>query len=72
MAIQSLVNRYKIHVKMKWRGRSDAAVNKADAAVNPNIRCNMRVRRPYECCAEEDVETARAWASANFPELLKL
>lgn len=72
VAIQALVNRYKIHVKMGWRAASDAAVNKADAAVNPNIHCNLRVRAPYVSCTQQDVERARAWAKQNFPELLRL
>jgi len=72
MSIQALVNRYKIHVKLSWRGRSDGAANKADAAVNPNIGCNVRVRPPYVSCAEQDVECAREWAEKNFPELLEL
>jgi len=72
MAIQTLVNRYKIHVKLNWKGHSDAAVNKADAAVNSSIRCHPRVRPPYMSCTEENVERARGWAKENFPELLEL
>ena len=72
MEIQTLVNRYKIHVKLSWKGHSDAAVNKADAAINPNIQCHPRVRPPYTSCTEEDVERARDWAKTNFPELLEL
>ena len=68
--IQRLVNLYKIHVKLHWHGLSDAAVNKADAMVNTNIRCGLRVRKPYNSCLQEDVDRARRWAQENFPELL--
>lgn len=44
--IQQLVNRFKLEVKTGWNGKSDAAVNKADAALNPNIHCDLRVREP--------------------------
>ncbi|MFH0963628.1 MAG: dihydrodipicolinate synthase family protein [Planctomycetota bacterium] len=72
MEIQVLVNRYKIHVKSAWRGQSDAAVNKADAALNPSIRTPLRVRSPYVSCTRKDLERARRWARKNFPELLEL
>ena len=72
MRIQALVNRYKICVKSTWHGQSDAAVNKADAALNPNTRCPLRVRSPYSACTRDDVDQARAWAMDHFPELLEL
>ena len=72
MEIQVLVNRFKLNVKLKWHGQSNAAVNKADAAINPNIHCNLRVRAPYDSCIPEDIELARDWARDNFPELLEL
>lgn len=72
MRLQGLVNRFKIEVKSTYRGASDAAVNKADAMVNPNIRCGLRVRGPYASCTADDVEHARAWAARHFPELLAL
>ncbi len=68
--VQGLVNRFKNEVKQCWAGQSDAAVNKADAALNPNIRCGLRVRAPYRSCTREDVDTARRWAEQHFPELL--
>lgn len=70
MRIQHLVNRFKIEVKSKYQGTSDAAANKADAMVNTNIRCGLRVRRPYAACSDNEVEQARAWAKKHFPELL--
>ncbi len=70
--IQQLVNRFKLEVKTRWAGKSDAAVNKADAALNPNIHCALRVREPYRSCTEEDLDRARSWAEHNFPELLEL
>ena len=70
--IQQKVIRYKTHVKLHWHGHSDAAVNKADAAVNPNLRGGLRVRGPYTYAIMEDVELARKWAETNFPELLEL
>ena len=72
MSTQTRVNRYQIEVKTRWRGTTGAAVNKADAAVNPNIRCSLSVRPPYTSCTPEDVERARQWAKAYFPELLEL
>ena len=72
IAIQQLVIRYKIHVKLRWHGQSDAGGNKADAAINPNIRCHPRVRPPYASCTSEDLAHARQWAAENFPELLEL
>ena len=72
MRIQRLVNLYKIHVKQRWAGQSNAAVNKADGAVNPNIRCGLRVRGPYGSCLAGDVEDARGWARGHFPELVEL
>ena len=53
--IQQLVNRFKLEVKTGWNGKSDAAVNKADAALNPNIHCDLRVREPYRSCMQEDL-----------------
>ena len=70
--IQQLVNRFKLEVKTGWNGKSDAAVNKADAALNPNIHCDLRVREPYRSCMQEDLDRARSWAEQNFPELLEL
>ena len=70
--IQQLVNLYKIHVKMQWAGPSDAATNKADAAVNPNIQCALRLRAPYTSCTTGDVERARNWARDHFPAMLEL
>ena len=72
MRIQQLVNLYKVHVKSKWRGKCDAAVNKADAVMNSNIHCDLRVRAPYASCVIEDIEQARKWAKENFPELLEI
>ena len=65
LRIQALVNRYKIQVKSTWRGQSDAAVNKADAAVNPNMRCDVRVRPPYASCTRDDVARKRARKQSN-------
>ena len=70
--IQRLVNLYKVHVKSKWHGASDAAVNKADAALNPNIKGGLQVRPPYGSCTPDDLQLARKWASKHFPELLAL
>lgn len=72
VAIQSKVNRYKVKVKMKWHGLSDAAVNKADSVLNANIRCRLSVRPPYTPCTVNDLRQAREWAEDNFPELLQL
>ena len=72
MEIQTMVIRWKINVKMRWSCTSDAAVNKLDAIVNPNIHCNVRVRPPYTSGTMEDVEFARHWAADNMPEMLRL
>lgn len=72
MRIQRLVNRFKIEVKSTFHGKSDAAVNKADAMINSNIRCGLRVRGPYTPCTAADVDRARAWAGEHFPELLEV
>jgi len=69
---QRQVNRYKIHVKSYWQGSSEAAINKADARMNPRIRCDLRVRDPYASCTDNDLESARSWARHHFPELLDL
>ena len=70
MDIQQKVNRYKIHVKSRWSGKSDAAVNKADAAMNPNMHCTLPIRAPYDSCTAADLDAARTWAGRHFPELL--
>ncbi len=70
--IQQLVNRFKLEVKTGWNGKSEAAINKADAALNPNIHCDLRVWEPYRSCMQEDLDRARSWAERNFPELLEL
>ena len=70
--VQQLVNQFKLNVKTRWKGQSDAAVNKADAMINTNIRCGLRVRPPYHSCTQDDVNRARIWAEQHFPELLEL
>ena len=70
--IQTMVNRWKVNVKLQWSCASDAAVNKLDAIVNPNIHCNVRVRPPYMSGTMRDVEFARHWAANNMPEMLQL
>ena len=70
--VQRLVNQFKIHVKMQWQGQSDAAVNKTDAMINPNIQCGLRVRGPYRSSTTHDIDSARRWAEQHFPELLEL
>ena len=70
--IQRLVNRFKLEVKTTWQGASDAAVNKADAMINPNIRCGLQVRAPYTSCVQADIDRARVWAEEHFPELLNV
>ena len=72
MSIQVLVNRYKLQIKSQWHGQSDAAVNKTDAALNPNISFSLQVRAPYSSGTPEDVERARQWAQEHFPDLLRL
>ena len=72
MEIQVLVNRFKLCVKTTWPGKSDPAVNKVDAAINPNVRTHPRVRPPYRSSTMEDVERAREWARENFPDLVQL
>ena len=70
--IQRRVNLYKVRVKSKWHGTSNAAINKTDAVINPNIKSNLTVRAPYKSCTLSDVEAARRWAKDNFSELLEL
>jgi 4-hydroxy-tetrahydrodipicolinate synthase len=70
--IQTMVNRWKVNVKMRWSCASDAAVNKLDAIVNPNFHCHVRVRPPYTSGTTKDVEFARRWAAENMPEMLQL
>jgi dihydrodipicolinate synthase/N-acetylneuraminate lyase len=71
MRIQRLVIAYKVHVKRYWRGTSEAAINKADAMLNPNLRCGLAVRPPYTPCSAQDLEAARIWAERHFPELME-
>ena len=70
--IQKLVNRFKLEVKTTWRGQSDAAVNKTDAMLNPNMRCGLGVRAPYLSNSQDELDSARNWAEQHFPELLIL
>lgn len=50
---------------------TDAAYNKIDAAVNPNIDCGVGVRGPYRSASPDDVETAATWAAEHTPELVE-
>lgn len=72
LQIQTAINRWKVLVKSRWSCTGDAAINKLDAIVNPNIRCSPRVRPPYTAGSADDVAFARRWAAAHFPDLLQL
>lgn len=70
--IQTMVNRWKVNVKMRWSCASSAAINKLDAALNPNVQCHPRIRAPYRSGTFEDLEFARNWAAENMPDFLLL